>query len=510
MKKFFITFLAIFITTLTANAIQEHTESASKHDCCAHHHHAQEAKIVKEGDYLSIKDCIAIGLNNSPIIQEYAYKLEIARANVNKAKSVYFPELSAGASLNQTYNSDHEVYLRNYREVPRVGVSLTMMIFDFGKNLANIRMEKFFEIAADYEFQDSVCNTVFDIKTHYYKLLKAKAKYEAQLMNLKYQEENIKKISELVKAGKKDKSDLTFANTELYKLQSEVLNREVAYKNAIEDLNNSMYLKNAPTYNIYETQSFEFKPETLDNFKYLASNNNDKTYKDETIFSYPKYTYDEAIKIAYKNSPDIKALVAVRDAMDQALLYVKRNYYPEVNIGTGYEFLNSNEVTNNAFTIEANVSASINAMRQRFDVKGAVSELKLAETQIETFKSDLYFAVKQRLNSVDTTHKNIPIKKKQLKAASENLKLIADNYYNDKMKQIDFETARELYFKSLDDYINSEYKYNIALINLEKAMHEHMIDFHDDAEHAVECHSKEVGRALSKMIYCNKKHKDND
>lgn len=506
MKKVLIIFLALFITTLRAAAIQEHTATEKKHDCCMHHHHTQEAKVVKEGDFLSIKDCIAIGLNNSPIIQEYAYKLEIAKANVNKAKSAYFPELSAGVGLSQTYNSDHQVYLRNYREVPNVGVSLTMMIFDFGKNLANIRMEKFFEIAADYEFQDSVCNTVFDIKTHYYKLLKAKAEYEIQKMNLKYQEENIQKISDLVKSGKKDKTDLAFANTELYKIQAEVLNKEVAYKNAIEDLNNSMYLKNAPSYNIYETQTFEFKPENLDTFKYLAEKNIDKTYKDDTIFTQPKYTYNQAIEIAYEKSPDLKALIAVRDAMDQSLLYVKRNYYPEVNIGTGYEFLNSTEVTNNSFSIGANVSASINAMRQKFDVKGAVSELKLADTQIQTFKSDLYFAVKQRLNTVDTTYKNIPVKKKQLKSASENLKLTADNYYNDKMKQIDLETARTLYFNSLEEYIDTEYQYNLALINLEKAMHEHMIDFHDDAEHAIECHSKEVGRALSKMIYCNKKH----
>ncbi len=506
MKKLLVIFFTIFITTLKAVAIQEHIETDKKHDCCAHHHHTQEAKVVKEGDYLSIKDCIAIGLNNSPIIQEYAYKLEIAKANVNKAKSVYFPELSAGAALNQTYNSDHEVYLRNYREVPNVGVSLTMMIFDFGKNLANIRMEKFLEIAADYEFQDSVCNTVFDIKLHYYKLLKAKAEFETAQIQLKYQEETIKKISDLVKTGKKDKADLAFANTELYKIQSKVLYKEVEYKNAIEELNNSMYLKNAPNYNIYETQTFEFKHEMLGNYKYLAGKNNDKIYKDDTIFNHPKYTYEQAIQIAYEKSPDIKALVAVRDAMDQALLYVKRNYYPEVNIGTGYEFLNSNEVTNNAFSIGANVSASINAMRQKFDVKGAVSELKLADTQIQTFKSDLYFAVKQRLNTVDTTYKNIPIKNKQLKYASENLKLTADGYYSDKLKQIDLEIARELYFKSLDDYLNSEYKYNVALIELEKAMHEHMIDFHDDAEHAIECHSKDVGRALSKMIYCNKKH----
>ena len=166
MKKFLLLFLVFIFSSIKCFAIQEHFEHI---DCCGHHHHEQ-AKIVKKGDYLSIKDCVAIGLERSPIIKEYAYRLEIAKSNVGKAKSTYFPEFSAGVGIAQKYNSNTKNYLKNYREIPTVGVTLQMMIFDCGKTLANIRMEQFLAISAEYEFLDSGCTTVFDIKTQYYKV----------------------------------------------------------------------------------------------------------------------------------------------------------------------------------------------------------------------------------------------------------------------------------------------------------------------------------------------------
>lgn len=503
MKKIFVLFLMLLISTTQVEAIQEHKDHS---DCCGHHHHEQ-AKIVKTGDYLTIKDCIAIGLENSPIIKEYAYRLEIAKSNVGKAKSTYFPELSAGVGIAQKYNSNTENYLKNYREIPTVGVTLQMMIFDFGKTLANIRMEQFLAISAEYEFLDSVCTTVFDIKTHYYKVLKTKAEYEIQQMNYKYQEETIKKIKTLVKQNKKSSADLAYANTELSKIKSTVLEKENAYKNAIENLNNAMYLENAPSYNIYETQTFDLDSIIDNKFNYLSTKKFDKIYKDDTIFQHPNYSYEDAVKIAYENSPDIKALVSTKDAMKQALLYVKRNYYPELNLGAGYDFIHSNELNNNGLSLGANISTSVNVMKQKFDVKGAMAEVDLADTQIKTFKSNLYFAVRKCLNIVNRTNKEIPIKKSQLKYATNNLNLTNENYFNNKATQIELETARKLYFSSLTEYVVAEYDYNSALIALERTMHKHIIDYHDDAEHAINHHNQNVGGALGKMIYCNKKHK---
>ena len=78
---------------------------------------------------------------------------------------------------------------------------------------------------------------------------------------------------------------------------------------------------------------------------------------------------------------------------------------------------------------------------------------------------------------------------------------------NNKSSQIELETARNLYFDSLKEYVVAEYDYNSALIALERTMHKHIIDYHDDAEHAINHHSQNVGGALGRMIYCNKKHK---
>lgn len=300
---------------------------------------------------------------------------------------------------------------------------------------------------------------------------------------------------------------MAFANTELLKIKSELLEKENAYKNAKESLNNAMYFENAPEYKIYETQTFEIDSIIDNKFNYLTSKKFDKIYKDDTIFQHPNFTYDEAVKIAYENSPDIKALISTKEAMKQALLYVKRNYYPELNLGAEYDFLNSTEAKNNGLTIGANLSTSINAMRQHFDIKGAMAEVDLAETQIKTFKSDLYFSVRKSLNTVNRTNREIPVKKSQLKFASNNLKLTSENFYNNKASQLELETARNLYFNSLNEYVIAEYDYNSALIALERAMHKHIIDYHDDAEHAINHHDKNVGGALSKMIYCNKKHK---
>lgn len=499
MKKLLVLLVLITIPSL-ACAIE---------DCgCKNHNHAKFDIEIKDETTLTIRDCIAIGLKNSPIIKEYAHKLEIAKSNVGVAKSAYFPEFSAGAGYRQEYNSNRYEFFRNYRELPSIGLSLNKMIWDFGKTTANIKMEEFLKIAAEYEFEDAVCSTVFDIKTHYYKLLKAKAEYETQQTNYDLQTKMIKNIKKLVVSGKKNQADLIHAQMLLYKIKTDLNNAEVAYKNAKEDLNNAIYIENAPNYSIYETQTFSYKPQKQNAIKNITYIKNAlKIKKDDTIFEHPKYSYKLAIETAYKNSPDIKALVATKNAFEQALIMVKRNYYPNLNAGVGYNFLNTNKYNNNGLTVAVSVDSSINAMRQKYDVKGAKAELALADTELETFKKNLYFTVRKCLNVVNTTYKNISENKEKMKKASEYFDVTYSNYEKDIASQLDLEYAKDAYIRSIKDYTNAEYNYNIALIKFEMAMHEHLIDYHDDAEHAAEYHEGQEGDALSKFIKCGKKHK---
>ena len=498
MKKILI-ITTLLLVQLSAFAIE---------DCSCNHHHHKETDInIKDDSILTIKDCISIGVKNSPVIKEYAHRLEIAKSNVGIAKSAYFPEFSAGAGYRQEFNSNREEFSRNYRELPSVSVSLNKMIWDFGKTTANVKMEEFLKIAAEYEFEDIVCATVFNIKTHYYNLLRAKAEYETQKMNYDLQTKIAKEIQKLVSEGKKKQADLVNAQLRQYKAKVELNNSEVSYKNAKEELNNAIYLENAPDYKIYETQTFSYKPQKQNSIKNISyTQTKQQIKKDDTIFTHPKFTYTEAVEKAYKNSPDIKALVATKNSLEQALLLVKRSYYPELNAGVGYDFLNTNQFKNNGLSVGVSVESSINAMRQKYDIKGAKAQLELADTEIETFKKNLYFTVRKCLNNVNTTYKNISENKEKMQKASQYFDITYSNYNKNITSQLDLEYAKEVYINSINEYTKAEYKYNIALINLEMAMHYHLIDYHDDAEHAAEYHEGDENESLSKFIQCGKKH----
>ena len=68
-------------------------------------------------------------------------------------------------------------------------------------------MEEFYKIGAEYEFMDSLCNTIFDVKLRYYELLRAKAL-------LKVAQENVNLNEKFLTLAKnKEKSLHSFLHT---------------------------------------------------------------------------------------------------------------------------------------------------------------------------------------------------------------------------------------------------------------------------------------------------------
>ena len=130
---------------------------------------------ITNGSDISIIDCIGAAFKNSPKIRRQKYNLDIAKSNLGIAKAQYFPVIGAGAGFYNENNSDNIYYNSHYRELPTVAVTVNKLIWNFGKTTAYIKMEEFYKIGAEFEFMDSLCSTLFDVKQKYYNLLRAKA-----------------------------------------------------------------------------------------------------------------------------------------------------------------------------------------------------------------------------------------------------------------------------------------------------------------------------------------------
>lgn len=442
---------------------------------------------IKDGSSISILDCVASAFKNSPKIKRRKYELDIAKSNVGVARSAYFPVINAGVGFYNENNSDNVYYNRYYRELPNVGVSVNKMVWDFGRTTSYIKMEEFYKIGAEYEFMDSLCLTLFDVKAKYYNLLKSKALLQVAKNNVDINR-NFVKIS---KSG----ADLTTAKLNLSESEIMVLEAENNYYNARVDLTNSMYLDSQPNYEIKNTETFDFK----NDYSYTLRSGEPRTYEKYTF----PFSREDAVQIAYDNSPDLMVLISTKNAMEQSLKYIRKTYLPELSASAGYGFNNTNEVSNNSLQVGVNLSSNVNLMELKHSIKGADAQVKLAENEITLFKKDLYYEVKRAFNNFDKAERQIPTAQLEAEQALENLKLIEGKYRSGELNYVALQDARKDYIKAVNGYIDRIYDYNIALIQVEMAMHYHIVDIHHKSEHAMCYHSEALINHLNEVLGCD-------
>ena len=217
----------------------------------------EEQVGIEKHAVLNIKDCVGIALQNSPKIKKARYNYGIAKGNVGIAKSGYFPTLGVGTGYNITENRTNRMNSSN--NIYSAEASINQLLWNFGKTNANIRMYNFDRDAALYEFENTVLDTIFGVKTNYYGVLAAKATMEVNRANVQINERNYQRTKAYFNEGIKSKIDLV--NAEVYLSDSKVtlVESEKAYQNAIVKLNNSMYIAFAPEYEIENTETFNFQ-----------------------------------------------------------------------------------------------------------------------------------------------------------------------------------------------------------------------------------------------------------
>lgn len=446
---------------------------------------AIEQMSIEKNAILNIKDCITIALQNSPKIKKARYNYGIAKGNLGIAKSEYFPTLGIGTGYNITDNNNNRRSTNT--NIYSAEANINQLIWNFGKTNANIRMYNFDRVAALYEFEDMVLETIFGVKTNYYGVLAAKATLDVNRANVQINERNYQRTKAYFEEGIKSKIDLV--NAEVYLSDSKVtlVESEKAYKNALVQLNNSMYIAFAPEYEIENTETFNFQNnyapvnlEKIDEKKDLSKppkdvNNAFLTSQVEKInvldnykFKPFPYTFEESVNLAYKNRPDLKAYDATLKAMQESLKYTKREYLPEISATAGYGY--RDQYNTNSFNVGINLSSNVNIKGQKHKIDNAKIQVQLAENEIDQAKQDIYFEVQNLYINMVQLEKQIPLLAVKVKQTLENFELADGRYAVGLGDYIELQDAKVNYNNAQGSYVQTVYNYNVARANLERAI----------------------------------------
>lgn len=453
---------------------------------------ALETKKIEKGAMLNLNDCIAISLNNSPLVKRTIYNLKTAINNISLAKSDYTPTISAGVGYNQTFNSSNGNVMRNNyssRTFPSVSASINQLLFNFGKTLSAIKMQKYNKIAAEYEFDYSVLTTTFNVKLKYYAVLAAKSMLDIERSNVQITERNYIRTEAYYEEGIRSRIDLVNAEVNLSDAKVALVQAENNYKNALVELNNAMYVAYAPEYEISNTETFNLAnpyvpvsltkigndkdlsevPAPVQDAVLTTGVQKSEVLEDYKFQKYP-YTFDESVALAMKNRPDLKALNATVKAMEQALVNVKRQYFPTLSANVGYGLANTQRYTNNSMSISINLNSSFNIFQLQKEIDNAKIQVEYAQNEVSLLSQNLYFEVQNAYIDMIQLEKQIPLLEAKVRQTLENLELADGRYEVGLGDYIQLQDARVNYNNAQNTYVQTIYNYNVARAALEQAI----------------------------------------
>lgn len=443
---------------------------------------------VQQGSVLSLNDCISIALNHNPAIKNARYNYGISKSNVGVARSEFFPTVGVGTGYS--YNTTSSSKINTDTNAYTVQATLNQLLWNFGRTNANIKMQKFYLIADEYNFYNTVRETTFNVKQMYYEVLAARATVLINKAYVQINERNYQRTKAYFDEGIKSKIDLVNAEVTLSDSKIQLVQAENSYKNSLVNLNNAMYLVNAPAYSISGTEVFNNVndnvapvdltkitkpsdkeisklPVNVKDAKLTSSVETLELLTDYKVDEFP-YSFEECMKMAYKNRADLKAYNSTLDAVKQNLLFVKRNYYPELSANAGYGFRNTNST--NSLNVGLNLSSSVNIMNQKYKVDAAKYQVDIAENSLNQLNQDIFFEVQNAYINMVELEKQIPLLAVKVRQTLENYELAEGRYYVGLGDYIQLQDAKVNYNNAQCSYIETIYKYNVARANLESVI----------------------------------------
>lgn len=442
---------------------------------------------IEKGAVLTLNDCISIALNNNPAIRNARYNYGLSKSNVGIARSEFFPTLGVGTGykFNDTSTNRYTMNTNTYS----VEATLNQLLWNFGRTNAHIKMQKFYMIADEYMFYNSVRETTFLVKQRYFEVLAARATMFINKAYVDINERNYLRTKAYFEEGLKSKIDLVNAEVTLSDSKISLVESEKTYKNALVNLNNSMYVSRAPLYSIEGTEGFNVqnnlapvdltqitKPDDKEINK-LSVNVKDAKLstaveKLEYLTNYEvsefPYTFEDCIKMAYENRADLKAYNSTLDAVKANLLYTKRLYYPALSANAGYGWRDTNSTS--SFNVGVNLSSSLNIMNQKYQVDAAKYQVDIAENSLNQLNQDIYFEVQNAYINMVQLEKQIPLLSVKVRQTLENYELAEGRYYVGLGDYIQLQDAKVNYNNAQVSYIETIYKYNVARANLESVI----------------------------------------
>ncbi len=408
--------------------------------------------LITPGETLTLERCIDIALKKNPGIIAAANTVGVNKSRVGEARSAYYPQLSASAGYTKSSTTssvtgssgsfDGSVRSDQYS----AAVTLNQNILDFGKTSSSVNIAKHNFESSQQDFVASENNTVQTVKQAYYGVLQTKRNRDVAADVIKQFQLHLDQAKGFYEVGTKAKIDVIKAEVDLSNAKLSLINAENAHKIAWVNLNNAIGVPDAPEYGIEDNLSFQ---------PYVI-------------------TLEEATARAFENRPDLKSIIARRQAAESNISFARSGYYPVLSGSASYSRtgtdLSPSELND---SWQAGVFLTVplfSGFLTSHQVAEAKSNLYVLKANEESLRQQILLEVRQAYLNLQAADASISTSDLAAQQAKENLDLANGRYAAGVGSPVEVSDAFATYVTAQANHTTALANYKIAQANIEKAM----------------------------------------
>jgi outer membrane protein TolC len=410
---------------------------------------AADAEQILPGEMITLERSIGIALKKNPAIVAAFNVVEAGKSRVGEARSSYYPQISAQGGytrISPMQSTPTGTFLRqnNYDQYSG-SVTVSQNLIDFGKTSSQVNISKYNLQASRFDLNTTSDQVIFNVKQAYYNVLQSRRSRDVTADIVKQFQQHLDQAKGFYEVGTKAKIDVTKAEVDLSNARLNLIRAENAVKISWIVLNNAMGMPQAPEY----------------------------TIEDDLAVHKFEITFDDALTRAYENRPDLKALVAKREAAQEAVGLARTGYYPVLNGSATYGRSGEELDSSLDHGWSAGVVLTVplfSGFLTSHQVAEAKSNLYVLKANEETLRQQVLLDIQSAYLNLQQANDSIATAELAVQQAQENLDLANGRYAAGVGSPIEVTDAFAAYSDAQASYTNALYSYKIAQASIEQAM----------------------------------------
>lgn len=408
---------------------------------------------IRPGELLTLERSIALALKVNPGIRSAQGAVAVSEARKGQAQAGYYPQVDATAGYARiqpggiqtgsgTIGGSGRGTSHSFEQYS-TGVTARQTIFDFGKTGTQVDIQKRNIEASRSDLGSTEDQIILNVKQAYYELVRAKRNLVVAHDTVRQFQQHLEQAKAFFEVGTRPKFDVTKAEVDLSSAKLGLINAENAVRLGVASLNNAMGIPDAPEYRIDDSLRFEKSP----------------------------IGFDDAIKKAYENKPELKAIASRRTAAELSIALAKKGYYPVFTGNASWQWSGERFAIGDSWSAGVGMSFPIfSGFSTKYEVDEARANLNILTANELSLKQSVRLEVQQAYLNMIEAEERISVAEITVRQATENHEIASGRYAAGVGSPIEVTDAEVALASAKLVHIRALFDYRISVASLEKAM----------------------------------------